>query len=114
MVSHNAAKPQSRHRYIILTQTSTNNGVNATECGIYHNPTRQANANLVTGPCTDTDLDQVQDKIDNCPGVANFDQADRRRWDRGRLRSPWWSETTATARCDKVAASRRDPPSARK
>ena len=28
------------------------------------------------GVCADTDLDEVHDLIDNCPTIANFDQAD--------------------------------------
>jgi hypothetical protein len=76
---HNAGQSHNPDTTYIMFHTNfgTNNGINATECGKYHAPASKAQANLVvTGPCTDTDLDQVQDKIDNCPGVANFDQTD--------------------------------------
>ena len=76
---HNAGQVHNANTAYIMYHTNfgTNNGIDATECGKYHAPVSGAKANLVvTGPCTDTDLDQVQDKIDNCPGVANFDQTD--------------------------------------
>jgi hypothetical protein len=76
---HNAgAVHNSDTRYMMFhTNFGTNNGMNATECNAFHNPTRMAKMTVVnTGPCTDVDLDQVNGNVDNCPTVPNYDQAD--------------------------------------
>jgi hypothetical protein len=54
-----------------------NRGLTATQCDRYHSPNASAAAILtVTGACTDADLDEVQDGIDNCPAAANTSQVD--------------------------------------
>jgi len=76
---HNAGTVHNAETQYIMYHTNfgTNNGMNATECGKYHSPVRGAKMNVVvSGPCSDVDLDQVHGKIDNCPTVANFDQLD--------------------------------------
>lgn len=65
-------------RYVMYgVDYGTNNGIAQYECDRYHSPSAGARADLaVVGACTDTDGDGVQDAIDNCPTVPNFDQAD--------------------------------------
>ncbi len=47
------------------------------QCDAYHNPPTFAAAVIEDGgECADTDADDVHDAIDNCPTVANTDQAD--------------------------------------
>jgi len=54
-----------------------NRGLTASQCSRYHSPSSSAGALLnVTGGCSDDDIDEVQDGIDNCPTVANNDQVD--------------------------------------
>ena len=54
-----------------------NRGLTATQCDRFHAPSGSAAAILsVTGACTDVDLDEVQDGIDNCPADANTSQVD--------------------------------------
>jgi len=55
----------------------TNNGLTQAECDKYHYPSSASGmVPEETGPCTDHDNDGVQDGVDNCPWVANPDQAD--------------------------------------
>ena len=55
----------------------SNRGLTSTQCDRYHSPSGSASAILtVTGACTDVDLDEVQDGIDNCPAAANTAQSD--------------------------------------
>jgi len=58
-----------------------NNPANAVgrenECATLHSPPAGTGAvQNVTGPCDDTDADGVHDGVDNCPSVANANQAD--------------------------------------
>ncbi len=54
-----------------------NDGVSQTECNRYHAPSGFAGiAPVDVGVCADTDGDAVHDLVDNCPTIANFDQAD--------------------------------------
>jgi len=54
-----------------------NMGLTQAECDGFHTPTANGYPNLLdAGACTDDDGDEVQDQVDNCPGVYNPDQAD--------------------------------------
>jgi len=68
----------SDRRYIMHgVDYGTNNALTQAECDKYHYPS--SSSGMVpeeTGPCTDNDADGVQDGVDNCPWVANPDQAD--------------------------------------
>ena len=56
---------------------SSNTGLTQAECELFHTPSGGTNASLTDiGSCDDVDGDDVQDRIDNCPGVANNDQLD--------------------------------------
>lgn len=56
---------------------SLNTGVTQTECDLFHTPAAGTSADLVNaGVCSDSDGDDVQDVVDNCPGVVNNDQTD--------------------------------------
>ncbi len=73
-LSHNTTSSD----YVMYgVDTGANRAVTQTECNRYHAPSSGAQAILVAvGVCADADGDGVQDGIDNCPGVANFDQLD--------------------------------------
>jgi hypothetical protein len=73
-LTHNTAST----RYIMYgTIYSTNDWVTQSECDTFHSPSTSTNISLQdTGACTDADADLVQDGVDNCPGVANYDQID--------------------------------------
>lgn len=52
-------------------------GLRSSDCAAYHAPPPGAQAVVTsTGTCADDDGDEVQDGIDNCPGMPNGDQAD--------------------------------------
>jgi len=54
-----------------------NDAVSAAECAAFHAPSGNAGMTPVTmGACSELDADEVHDGIDNCPSVANPDQAD--------------------------------------
>ena len=54
-----------------------NYGLTQSECDKYHTPSVGTQAvSQQVGVCSDLDVDEVQDQIDNCPGVSNNDQAD--------------------------------------
>ncbi len=58
------------------SDNGANNGLNLAECGTFHTPAASANAMLAdAGACTN-DGDSLADPADNCPLVANDDQAD--------------------------------------
>jgi len=65
-------------RYVMYYCLCGNNfGLTQAECDKYHSPSSGTQAvRQVVGACTDVDGDEVQDQIDNCPGVANNDQTD--------------------------------------
>jgi hypothetical protein len=64
-------------RIMYGTDTGFNRGLIQSECDSYHDPFFSANPVITdTGVCEDVDGDEVQDGIDNCPTVANNDQAD--------------------------------------
>jgi len=55
----------------------SNDGLSAAECDRFHSPMSGAGMTpRDTQACTDGDADLVQDAVDNCPAVANADQAD--------------------------------------
>ncbi|MDQ7086952.1 MAG: thrombospondin type 3 repeat-containing protein [Acidobacteriota bacterium] len=59
------------------TDNGANRGLVQAECDTYHNPSFLAGASVTDiGVCSDDDGDEVQDLIDNCPTVANNNQAD--------------------------------------
>jgi hypothetical protein len=59
------------------TNYGSNNGLSASECDRFHNPsTSTAMTPVDIGACADSDSDDVHDVTDNCPGVANTDQTD--------------------------------------
>jgi cysteine-rich repeat protein len=68
----------STSRYIMFgTDNGSNDGMSQSECDAFHAPDPAAGIIPTNvGACADTDLDEVHDLIDNCPTVANFDQAD--------------------------------------
>jgi hypothetical protein len=65
-------------RYLMYgVDYGTNNGLSQSECNTYHSP--GGGSGMTTqniGTCSDNDADIVQDAADNCPGAANYDQAD--------------------------------------
>ena len=77
---HNTGLSHSSNgsRYIMYSvDYGTNSHLTQAECDTYHAPHAVAYMTPTdTGACTDVDADVVQDVIDNCPGVANHDQAD--------------------------------------
>jgi hypothetical protein len=59
------------------SNTGLNRGLDQGECDRYHFPDSDANALLQDlGACTDGDVDDVQDLVDNCPTVPNTTQDD--------------------------------------
>lgn len=72
-LSHN-----SDSRYIMYECLCGNNfGLTQSECNRFHSPAATTFPVLADmGVCSDVDGDEVQDQIDNCPGVANNDQTD--------------------------------------
>ncbi|MHC4321595.1 MAG: zinc-dependent metalloprotease family protein, partial [Planctomycetota bacterium] len=57
------------------TLSSTNKALTQPECDNFHTPVPGAQAILDDiGECTDIDGDEVQDLVDNCPGIPNNDQ----------------------------------------
>jgi hypothetical protein len=64
--------------YIMYGCLCGNNfGLTQAECDLFHTPSAGAQAvSQQVGICSDADGDEVQDQIDNCPGVANNDQTD--------------------------------------
>jgi len=77
---HNVGLPHSSlgSSYIMwATISSGNRGLSQAECDRFHAPVSSANADLLdAGACTDADVDDVQDLVDNCPGQSNHDQID--------------------------------------
>ncbi len=73
-LSHNSTSS----RYIMYpTDYGTNDMVSQTECNTYHSPSPSSGMTVTdVGACADADGDLVEDRIDNCPGVYNPDQAD--------------------------------------
>ena len=60
---------------------ATNHALTVAECNTYHNPSGASGMNPTNiGVCSDNDLDEVQDLIDNCPSDANIDQLDTGFW----------------------------------
>jgi hypothetical protein len=77
---HNAGirDHNSDSRYVMAAQVNgANNGFSTGECRTYHQP---ASGTAITmndiGACHDDDGDDIASSLDNCPGVANADQAD--------------------------------------
>jgi len=76
---HNTGLGHSGNRDHLMFRSLNggNRGLTSAQCDRYHSPSGSAGAILtVTGACTDVDLDEVQDGIDNCPAVANNAQSD--------------------------------------
>jgi hypothetical protein len=65
-------------RYLMHgTNTGSNRGLDQNECDHFHQPPPAAGAIPEdVGACTDGDGDDVQDQVDNCPGVPNPAQQD--------------------------------------
>ncbi len=65
-------------RYLMAgTDNGANDGLSQGECNAFHAPHPAAGIiPTAVGACADTDLDAVHDLIDNCPTIANFEQAD--------------------------------------
>jgi len=73
-LSHNAAGSPFVMSAVVSGSTV---GLTQTECDRYHGPAGgSAVVQTDVGACTDGDVDDVQDAIDNCPLVANETQAD--------------------------------------
>jgi hypothetical protein len=72
-LSHN-----TDNRYVMYGCLCGNNyGLTQAECDKFHSPNAgTAAVRQDLGVCSDVDTDDVQDQIDNCPGVANNDQTD--------------------------------------
>jgi hypothetical protein len=66
------------NRYLMYgTDNGNNNALSQSECDTYHAPSGSSGMIVVDkGACTDNDADGVQDGVDNCPAVANANQAD--------------------------------------
>ncbi len=76
---HNASLPHaSNSRHLMYgIDYGTNDGLSQGECDTFHSPSNSAGMSVQqVGTCSDNDGDVVQDASDNCPGVANYDQAD--------------------------------------
>jgi len=78
---HNTGLPHApdSRRIMYRALTGANDGLTQGECDSYHNPPLDFITQSVitdTGACTDLDVDEVQDGVDNCPAVANAGQAD--------------------------------------
>ncbi|MDQ7007791.1 MAG: thrombospondin type 3 repeat-containing protein [Acidobacteriota bacterium] len=76
---HNTGLPHANDSRQIMygTDNGANRGLVQAECDTYHNPSFLAGASVTDiGVCSDDDGDEVQDLIDNCPTVANNNQAD--------------------------------------
>jgi hypothetical protein len=73
-LTHNSTSSAYLMYYI---DYGTNNGLNAAECDRFHTPSLSSGMTPQDmGTCSDNDTDLVHDYVDNCPGVANNDQAD--------------------------------------
>lgn len=75
---HNLGLQHSTDARAIMNarDNGANNGLAPAECAAFHSPAPSALAIIsATGTCTD-DGDALADPIDNCPFVANQDQAD--------------------------------------
>jgi hypothetical protein len=76
-LNHNTDRRYLMYGTLYSGSSADNVAVTATECDRYHTPVSGTAAQLVdAGTCADADTDGVQDQIDNCPGVPNYDQAD--------------------------------------
>ena len=75
-LNHNADRRYLMYGTLYGGSATDNVAVTTTECDRYNMPVSGAGAQLAdAGACTDGDADQVQDQIDNCPGVSNYDQS---------------------------------------
>lgn len=78
-LGHNTGLPHvDDSRYIMYgTDNGANRALSQDECDSYHAPSGISGlAPVDLGACTDADVDEVQDGIDNCPTVPNYDQLD--------------------------------------
>lgn len=76
---HNAGLNHSNDSRALMygSDSGSNTLVSQAECNAYHSPSSSAEMTVSdTGACLDGDLDDVHDGIDNCPTVANTNQAD--------------------------------------
>lgn len=81
---HNTGSPHIDDRRnnmnpILYSSNATDtSGLTQSQCTTLHNPSFSTYADISNDGqgCGDADGDGVQDGIDNCPGVPNFDQAD--------------------------------------
>jgi hypothetical protein len=76
---HNAGLGHSSDTRALMygSNRGDNDAVSAEECAAFHAPSGSSGMTpAAMGTCSDLDADEVQDGIDNCPSIANSDQAD--------------------------------------